>query len=311
MIVYQERVQADLSDITVTQYTGQAQSDRVSSLHRHKFCEIIFVSQGYCEISYCGEHIVLLAGSLVLIAPEEVHAVSLRTGCEIYTCHFPHNTASEKLNQLLEDRAAAQPSATCYPERVLSWSDSDPPPAALRQSKYSHRFQLLGADKDHILSILQALQTEQTTQDVGYVGMKQCYLEQLLIVLNRILEGQFKRTMDYHSWKQDMVNSVLAQIEADVTVPFDCNAFAQSHGITPTYFRSIFKSIVNMSPIDYLNHVRVAKALELLQVTSLSISEIASRVGIYDANYFSRLFKKVTGYPPRYFKSIPDQEGML
>lgn len=63
-----------------------------------------------------------------------------------------------------------------------------------------------------------------------------------------------------------------------------------------------------MSPTDYLNHVRISRALELLQVTSLSIAEIASRVGIYDANYFSRLFKKVTGYPPRYFKSIPDQE---
>lgn len=46
------------------------------------------------------------------------------------------------------------------------------------------------------------------------------------------------------------------------------------------------------------------RALELLQTTELSVSEIAVQVGIYDANYFSRLFKKVTGYPPRYFKAI-------
>lgn len=88
MIAYQELVQADQSDITVLQYTGQEPADRITSLHRHKFCEIIFVAQGYCEISYCGEHIVLLAGSLMLLAPEEVHAISLRAGCEIYTCHF-------------------------------------------------------------------------------------------------------------------------------------------------------------------------------------------------------------------------------
>lgn len=310
MIAYQERVKADLSDITIAQYTGPVLPDRMTSLHRHKFCEIIFISQGYGELFYCREHIVLLAGSLVFIAPEEAHAVSLRTGCEAYTCHFDRNATSEKLNRLLEDRTPISLTES-HPEYMLSWTDGDSPPDSQRQSKYSHRFQLLGTDKDHILSILQALETEQNTQDVGYLGMKQCYLEQLLITLNRILEGQSKSTMDYHSWKEDMVNSVLSQIEADITIPFDFNAFAQSQGITSTYFRSIFKSIVNMSPIDYLNHVRISKALELLQVTNLSISEIASRVGIYDANYFSRLFKKVTGYPPRYFKSIPNQEGML
>lgn len=311
MIAYQELLQADQSDITVLQYTGQEPADRITSLHRHKFCEIIFVAQGYCEISYCGEHIVLLAGSLMLLAPEEVHAISLRAGYDIYTCHFSPNAAAQTLHRLLEERTTVPLSAACHPARVLSWSDHEPRPETPRYSKYNYQLRLLGADKTHVLAILQALKTEQTTQDAGYLDMKRCYLEQLLITLNRILTGQFKHTEDYHSWKQDMVNAVLAQIEADVTVPFDCNAFAQSQGITPTYFRSIFKSIVNMSPIDYLNHVRIAKALELLQVTNLSISEIASQVGIYDANYFSRLFKKVTGYPPRYFKSIPDQEGTL
>ena len=102
-----------------------------------------------------------------------------------------------------------------------------------------------------------------------------------------------------------MVDQILHQIDENVAGAFDFNAFAHSQGITATYFRAVFKGIVGMPPVDYLNHVRVLKALALLQTTDLTISETAAQVGIYDANYFSRLFKKVTGYPPRYFKSIP------
>ena len=60
-----------------------------------------------------------------------------------------------------------------------------------------------------------------------------------------------------------------------------------------------------MPPTDYLNRVRILRALELLQTSDAPVAAIGRKVGIYDANYFSRLFKKVTGYPPRSFKSIP------
>lgn len=213
---------------------------------------------------------------------------------------------SKKTSLFLD--AQAVETAEWYPGCMLSQSNEESPPHSRGKPKHSRSFQLLGMEKDHIQSILQALEEEQKRKGSGYVDMKRCYLEQMLIMLNRIRESQTRDAANCHSWKQDMVNAVLGQIEADIAAPFDFNAFAQSQGITPAYFRSIFKSIVNMSPTDYLNHVRISRALELLQVTSLSIAEIASRVGIYDANYFSRLFKKVTGYPPRYFKSIPDQE---
>lgn len=306
MIGYQERIKVDSSDITVMQYTDQDRPREITSLHRHKFCEIIFVSQGCCEVFSCGEHMALLSGGIALIAAKEVHAVSLHADCKLYMCHFDEAEVSKKTSLFLD--AQAVETAEWYPGCMLSQSNEESPPHSRGKPKHSRSFQLLGMEKDHIQSILQALEEEQKRKGSGYVDMKRCYLEQMLIMLNRIRESQTRDAANCHSWKQDMVNAVLGQIEADIAAPFDFNAFAQSQGITPAYFRSIFKSIVNMSPTDYLNHVRISRALELLQVTSLSIAEIASRVGIYDANYFSRLFKKVTGYPPRYFKSIPDQE---
>ena len=72
--------------------------------------------------------------------------------------------------------------------------------------------------------------------------------------------------------------------------------------LSPAYFRSLFKDITGMTPTNYLNRLRVIRSLEYLEREDLSIAEAAGRVGIYDSNYYSRLFKKTMGYSPRYFK---------
>ena len=50
-----------------------------------------------------------------------------------------------------------------------------------------------------------------------------------------------------------------------------------------------------MSFTEYINDVKIKKAMEFLQGTSYSVSEIAQGLGFDDSNYFSRLFKKITG----------------
>lgn len=104
-----------------------------------------------------------------------------------------------------------------------------------------------------------------------------------------------------------MVGEVLTQIDQNLAQGIDFEAIAHSKGVTLSYFRTIFKEITGMSPTDYLGRIRILRALELLQTCDAPVSKIGRKVGICDANYFSCLFKKVTGYPPRYFKAIPER----
>lgn len=78
----------------------------------------------------------------------------------------------------------------------------------------------------------------------------------------------------------------------------------QKKGISISYFRILFKNHTGLSPLEYLNRVRNLRALELLQTTREPIAEIAEEVGIHAPNDFARIFKKLIGYPPSYFKSI-------
>ena len=63
-----------------------------------------------------------------------------------------------------------------------------------------------------------------------------------------------------------------------------------------------FKQITGKSPIDYLLKLRLQNAASLLMLQELSITEIASRCGFSDSNYFSRQFKKMFSRSPQQFR---------
>lgn len=71
--------------------------------------------------------------------------------------------------------------------------------------------------------------------------------------------------------------------------------------ISPQYFSKIFKDELGYNFIDYLTHIRILRAKEMLKEGKLSIKEISFNVGYNDPNYFSRLFKKMEGISPTDF----------
>ena len=69
-------------------------------------------------------------------------------------------------------------------------------------------------------------------------------------------------------------------------------------------FYAAFKKNMGCSPIVYLNHYRLSIAADLLINTDQSVSAISYSVGINDVLYFSKLFKKAYGTPPKEYRSI-------
>lgn len=75
------------------------------------------------------------------------------------------------------------------------------------------------------------------------------------------------------------------------------------HAFVSTYYISrMFKRETGKNFVDYLNDIRIEKAKELLKDVSLKNYEVAEKVGIPDAHYFSRLFKKHVGLTPTEFR---------
>ena len=57
-----------------------------------------------------------------------------------------------------------------------------------------------------------------------------------------------------------------------------------------------------MTITEYINQLRIKKAVELLDNSNMFVYEVAENVGIDDSAYFSELFKKYIGVSPKNYK---------
>lgn len=95
------------------------------------------------------------------------------------------------------------------------------------------------------------------------------------------------------------IKSAVHYIEENYYKDFiDLNDLAKMSGITPTHFIRLFKSIYSTTPIKYINKLRMDRAIELLDHSSIPINEIAQQLGFHDVSYFSKLFKRTYGKSP-------------
>jgi AraC-like DNA-binding protein len=69
-------------------------------------------------------------------------------------------------------------------------------------------------------------------------------------------------------------------------------------GLSQPQFIKLFKRVAGMTFVSYVTHVRLSHAFRLLKESSLTIAEVAVRVGFSDQSYFDRRFKSAFGQVP-------------
>lgn len=79
-------------------------------------------------------------------------------------------------------------------------------------------------------------------------------------------------------------------------------AVANALHISPTYTSTLFTKQFGMTFVQYVQHIRLQHAMQLLKTTDVSIADIAEQCGFRDANYFSKLFKRKKGMTPTYYR---------
>ncbi|WP_438347475.1 AraC family transcriptional regulator [Paenibacillus sp. FA6] len=100
---------------------------------------------------------------------------------------------------------------------------------------------------------------------------------------------------------QHQVEHAIRWLNLQYSKPITIAEMAHSLGYHRTYLSKIFKQQTSLSPISYLQNIRMERAKVLLQ-ERLTIEQIASSVGYQDALYFSRQFKKWCGTTPSEYR---------
>lgn len=111
------------------------------------------------------------------------------------------------------------------------------------------------------------------------------------------------KVMSNSTLRDFYIHEALEYIEHNFQNNISVEDIASVCGLNRTYFGKIFKDSIGKTPQEFLLSFRMAKAAELLKLTSLSIGDIGNAVGYQNALHFSRAFKNIYGIPPREWRN--------
>lgn len=98
------------------------------------------------------------------------------------------------------------------------------------------------------------------------------------------------------------LKSVLDRIDADSDGKATVASLAEMLLVSSDHFTRIFRDSLGVTPLEYMNRVRVERALVLLAKTEESMEVIAKRAGFSGTSYFYRLFRSMVGISPLAFR---------
>ncbi|ACT00017.1 response regulator [Paenibacillus sp. JDR-2] len=119
----------------------------------------------------------------------------------------------------------------------------------------------------------------------------------VISALQRIREQREQQTIN-------VMDKAKQYIGLHFTEELSLEETAEHVHLNPHYFSKVFKQQVGATFIDYLTGLRIEKAKQLISsADELALKEVCFEVGYKDPNYFSRVFKRVTGLTPTEYRS--------
>lgn len=105
-----------------------------------------------------------------------------------------------------------------------------------------------------------------------------------------------------------LVRNIISFIETNMSDEDLNSVLIENHfGLSKMQLYRKLKAVAGLSVSDVIRSVRITNACRLLVNTYLNISEIAYSLGFSDPLYFSKLFKKETGYSPSQYKQLQEK----
>ena len=135
----------------------------------------------------------------------------------------------------------------------------------------------------------------------GYeLALKGLFL-QVIFLLLQYSTKQAKNVLPEEGTPADKLKNVLDYIEIHYAKTISVEELAKICCFSEYHFMRFFKKHMNMTCVEYVNNVRLEKAVELFEQGNTSILEVSLSVGFHNLSYFHRAFKNKYGMTPRSF----------
>lgn len=217
----------------------------------------------------------LRQGSCILILPTQSYTVE-SSNKEAQLAHFTFETF--KVEGMTLNQVAHPPLLCGYPYNLL----------------FSQVKQVLGNEAWIDNQFCSSLSTSE-------MAMMQGRLQQILAMMVQ-LDEQANELLNEE--KIQLVQKTVQYIEQHYDEDLTVEQLANMAGMVRWQYSQKFKTLTGKKPTDYVAHLRINQAKELLRNTTDPLSKIARQIGFKDEYYFSRCFHKLTGNTPREYANI-------
>ena len=134
-----------------------------------------------------------------------------------------------------------------------------------------------------------------------------------LLKSRNLLKDKYHRTVikDEKGEFNDNVNAVFLRHVTDIIYremknpDFSSKKLAQELAISVSQLNKKLNVTTGYPASTYILQVKLSFAKKILASQHKTIGEVAAECGVYDVNYFSRVFKKMTGVTPSQYKRLP------
>ncbi len=127
----------------------------------------------------------------------------------------------------------------------------------------------------------------------------------------KTLTDQYISGLSDHSTESGMIYSIKEFIRQNYrNESLSIKSVSDHVNRSAPYVCTLFKNETGLTLNQYITGYRIEKAQELLADPRYKITDVASRVGYNDVNYFGKIFKKVTNFSPSEFRSNLSVDGM-
>lgn len=150
---------------------------------------------------------------------------------------------------------------------------------------------------DNICAAFKAASAEWNNKEYNYEYRCMAILYEILSAYNI----RFTESKKHPAILKNAVNYLEGHIsDLDFTIEKLC----KETNISRVYFNKLFKNTYGITPIEYINNLRIKKAKFLLDSGNYTNGEIAQLCGFSDIKYFYVVFKKITGLTTKEYKSL-------
>ncbi|NOU96510.1 helix-turn-helix domain-containing protein [Paenibacillus sp. LMG 31456] len=142
--------------------------------------------------------------------------------------------------------------------------------------------------------------------EAGFKSTLVSLMHEAKAVLDPSFGGPYTSIYPTSNGNEPIVNFVKENFAQKITLQL----LADQFGFNPNYLVKIFNDITGMPPIQFLQEIRLEKAMEYLEFTALPITEVAEKVG-WTLPYFSKMVKKRLGMTAsQYRESLVNAVGI-